>query len=192
MNEQHNRTNIRQARRVYLRKQETDRARPTATQTPPNPENAVRREFARSEGINVSAMITAGLVAMGLAAVEAVRIGLMHEALEGFFAGASGALPFAVVLTLGLAALDMGLLLRLFAPASDWRNMSVWSAIGAWLLATTGNSILVMYALGDMVAEGHQLADVAPAGVAIALLVLRLLLVGALAWDAGEALGRTQ
>lgn len=134
-------------------------------------------------GLSLSSLVITALIGAGLAATEAARVALVHDALVGFFGAVSGALPFATVLTVGLGALDAGLLLRMFAPSAEWRGMAIWSAIGAWLIATTANSILVMYAVGGMIDASHQLADVAPAAVAIVLLLLRVLLVGALAWD---------
>lgn len=198
---------------------------------PVSPQNATGREIPAAGGrLALSSLTTAALVGLGLAAVETSRIALVHEALGGFFGNTAGTLPFASVLTLGLAALDGGLLLRLFAPTQraaialdvlpmleeEARERQVtstggafpqlrekipqaesgkardhagafadWCNAGAWLLVTTANSILCMYALASAMPQGHELADAAPAAVAIVLLVLRLLLVGALAAGKG-------
>lgn len=150
---------------------------------PVEAENAAAGQISAAAGLSVSSLATAALICAGLAAVEAARLALVYEALDGFFADTAGALPVAPALAMGLYALDAGLLLRMFLPSTEWRGMAAWSAIGAWLVATTANSIAVMYAVAGMMDASHQLADVAPAGVAIVLLLLRVLLVGALAWD---------
>lgn len=151
------------------------------------PEERARAELAPSR---LSSIVIAALVGFGLLAIEGARISLVFAALESFFGDGSGFVPFAPVLTLGLAALDAGLLIWLFTPAAaaDNRSVATWAAIGAWLVVTTANSVLAMYALAGFMEVGPEplqagVVDVAPAAGAIVLLVTRLFLVGALAFD---------
>lgn len=195
------RQNSQELRPAILRRIEGDgRARRLSLQEEKSESEDINilRSFERR--LSVASLTTAALVGLGLAAVEAARIALAYEALAGWF-GSSGnnsltALPLAAVLTLGLAALDAGLLLRLFIPSTAGRNDSwaTWAAIGAWLLATTAVTWLGMYALTGMLSNTKHvsdlpIADFAPVAVAVVLLVLRLLLVGALAADSKSVLG---
>lgn len=151
--------------------------------------------YPETERNALSSAATFGLFALALLTLELANAATTFWALDNLM-GAAGAfgLSFAVMLTIGLGALDTGGLFRLFGPQADnARPFALWCVLLAWLLCATANAVLTWWAVssamaehatGNVVLSDAQLLDVTPAALAVALWVIRILFVAG--WANGE------
>jgi hypothetical protein len=137
----------------------------------------------------LSSLATVALMGLGLLALEITNAATSYWALADLM-GNAGLLSvsFSLMLTLGLAALDTGGLMRLFGPQGDetTRSAGLWFVAGGWLLCATFNALATWWAMasamsghvvGNALLSATELLDVAPPFLAIVLWVMRVLLV---------------
>jgi hypothetical protein len=138
----------------------------------------------RTEATNMGIVVTGVILTLALGSFEAFNLFTNRAALQEL----TGSAQWAIMLTIALVSLDFGGLARLFAAPAGRQAEALFLA-GAWLISALVNAWLTRFAMLSAMVAGQVgndyisrewLLSVVPMAGAVAVLLVRTLLIAGL------------
>jgi hypothetical protein len=138
----------------------------------------------RTEATNMGVVVTGVILTLALGSFEAFNLFTNRAALQEL----TGSAQWAIMLTIALVSLDFGGLARLFAAPAGRQAEALFLA-GAWLISALVNAWLTRFAMLSAMVAGQVgndyisrewLLSVVPMAGAVAVLLVRTLLIAGL------------